>query len=110
MDEDEDLKDIYGSTHAIIFFGTPHRGSDYASLGLTMRNIAIATGLDANDRILRDLAPDSGTLEMLRQEFSKMLGVRAFKVYTFQEARGYKGIQGLQGKVILNLLQICEKL
>jgi hypothetical protein len=106
MDDDEDLKDIYKSTHAIIFFGTSHRGSEYASWGLMVRKIAIAAGFDANDRIIRDLVPDSGTLEMLREEFSKMLAARAFKVYTFQEALGYRGVQGLQGKVILNIILI----
>jgi hypothetical protein len=70
----------------------PYRGSDYASLGLTMRNITIATGFNTNDYILYNLAPNSGTLEILRQEFSKILGVRAFKIYTFQEIQGYKGI------------------
>ena len=37
---DLELLDIYDSTHAVIFFGTPHRGSDLASWGRLLSAIA----------------------------------------------------------------------
>ncbi|KAF8249194.1 hypothetical protein K440DRAFT_544280, partial [Wilcoxina mikolae CBS 423.85] len=99
-EEEEDLKDVFCSTFGIVFFGTPHRGSSATSWGLIAKNAALAAGFDVNDRILKDLSVDSGILESLREEFNKMLVDKAFRVYTFQEGKGYKGIRGLTGKVV----------
>ncbi|KAF8537384.1 hypothetical protein BDD12DRAFT_918067 [Trichophaea hybrida] len=79
-EEEEDLKDVYHSTFGIVFFGTPHRGSSAASWGLIAKNAALATGFDANDRVLKDLSVDSGILESLWEEFNKMLVDKAFRV------------------------------
>ncbi|KAH6887430.1 hypothetical protein B0T10DRAFT_538906 [Thelonectria olida] len=96
----EDLQSIYTSTYAIIFMGTPHRGSSYAELGLTAQRLAKAMGFDTNDELLRNLKFDGSYLELLREEFSKMLDQHIFKVYTFQEGKGYKGIQGMSRKIV----------
>ena len=95
-----DLKAVYTSTKAIIFMGTPHRGSDYAPWGIIARNVAVAAGFDANDRLLEDLRADSTMLDLLRDEFGKMLKEEQFRVYTFMEGKGLKGVQGLTGKVV----------
>ena len=95
-----DLKTVYDSTKAIIFMGTPHRGSDYAPWGIIARNIAVAAGFDANDRLLKDLRADSTMLDLLRDEFGKMLREEKFRVYTFSEGKGLKGVQGLTTKVV----------
>lgn len=97
--EDQDYRNIYDSTFAIMFFGTPHRGSDYAQIGLVAKRIAIALGFDANDANLRDLKPNSEYTTMLREEFGKLLHEKEVYIDTFQEARGYHGISGLRGKV-----------
>lgn len=99
--EDYRTKDrqIYDSTFAVIFLGTPHRGSRYASWGVMAQNIAKASGFDANAKVLRDLDVDSGTLDMLSEEFSKMLKAEKFQIFTFQEGMGYKGVQILNAKV-----------
>ena len=83
--------------------GTPHLGSSYATWGLVAKNIVVAAGFDANDKNLQDLKVDSGTLEMLREEFAKILDDKRnkFRLYTFQEAQGLKGFPGLSGKVYL---------
>ena len=99
---DKDLRKIYEATTAVVFMGTPHRGSQYASWALILRNIAIASGFDASERILRDLNVDSGILEMLRDEFGKMLREEKFDIYTFQESKGFKGVQGLTARVSLH--------
>ena len=95
----EHLRKIYEATTAVVFMGTPHRGSPYASWGLIARNIAIASGFDASDRILRDLNVESGILELLRVEFGKMLREEKFDIYTFQKSMGLAGVRGLSGKV-----------
>ncbi|KAF8249568.1 hypothetical protein K440DRAFT_676224 [Wilcoxina mikolae CBS 423.85] len=106
--DDTDLVDIYQSTSELMFFGTPHRraGSSYAEWGLIARNIVTAAGFDATDNILRYLKVDSSWLELLREEFDKMLSdkEKPFRsmIYTFQEDRGYKGIRGLTGKIVEN--------
>ncbi|MCJ1377301.1 hypothetical protein MMC17_000395 [Xylographa soralifera] len=99
MDQDSDLQDIYDSTFAIIFFGTPHRGSDYLNIGLTAANAARAAGLDVNRQVLRTLAPSNDYLRLLREEFSTMLESRHWLVDSFQEAYGFRNIVGLHGKV-----------
>jgi nicotinic acid phosphoribosyltransferase len=93
------LQNIYQSLYAIVFFGTPHRGSSYAEVGITAQQIAKAIGFDANDSLLRNLRPDGEHLEMLREEFASMLDERAFKVYSFQEGQGLKGTRTLARKV-----------
>ena len=100
-----DLLDIYDSTHAIIFFGTPHRGSDLASWGLMLSTIAEAVQLDTNNAVLRDLDPTSGSskLEEMRLDFDDILrdGHRSkeLRVYSFQEEEGMTSIKWLGGKV-----------
>src|ERR1700735_1453733 len=99
MEEDQDLRDIYRSTYAIIFFGTPHRGSSYGQMGVLARDIAVAAGFDARDTLLRSLKPDAEMLSLLREEFARMLYDRAFKIYSFQEGQGFKGTYSLSRKV-----------
>ena len=72
---DPDLRDIYDSTHAVIFFGTPHRGSRLASWSLLLSNIAQAVRFDTNSAVLRDLDPESGSskLEELKFDFDDIL-------------------------------------
>jgi hypothetical protein len=94
-----DLRELYDATRLIMFMGTPHRGSDYASWGMLARNIAVAVGFDASDRVLRDLEIDSAVLEILRRDFAKMLREESFDVWTFIEGKGLKGVRGLTGKV-----------
>ena len=97
--DQQDLKNIYESTRAIIFMGTPHRGSPYAGWGIIVQSIVSAAGFDATDRILRDLKFDAGTLDILQEDFLKMVKKEQFEVFTFQEGKGLKGVRGLTGKV-----------
>jgi hypothetical protein len=108
---EKDLREVYDATRLIIFMGTPHRGSNYASWGVLARNVAVAVGFDANDRVLRDLEIDSAILEVLRRDFAKMLREDSFDVWTFIEGKGLKGVRGLTGKVCpfpTNFLALCR--
>ncbi len=106
------LHDIYTSTHAVIFFGTPHRGSNAASWGLVVSNIAKAAQMDVNDAILRDLDPASGSTKLLelRRDFHDILQdprqQSPLQLYTFQEELGMTSLRGLGDKVIPVFIQM----
>ena len=97
--QDEDVKDVYKSTNAIMFLGTPHRGSDHASLGDTVRRIVSAVGFDTHGQILQALQPGGEILELAREEFCELWREKGFTVRTFQESQGIAGVRGLNGKV-----------
>jgi hypothetical protein len=99
MEEDQDLGNIYKTTYGIIFFGTPHRGSSYAQLGVWARDVAVAAGFDANDKMLRSLKPDDEIVGLLSKDFARMLSDRTFKVFSFQEGQGFKGTYFMSRKV-----------
>ena len=105
------IHDIYTSARAVIFFGTPHRGSDSASWGLMASNLAKAAQMDVNDAILRELDPASGNSKLLelRRDFYDILqdtGQRSrLQLYTFQEELGMTSLRALGGKVIPEFFQ-----
>lgn len=90
--DDKSYKDIFKSTHAVFFLGTPHGGSPYAELGEFLKRIVGAVGFDGAGQNLGTLKPDSALLEHCREEFHLLYKRQKFEVYTFQEARGLKGI------------------
>jgi hypothetical protein len=97
----ENQADIYQSTRAIIFLGTPHRGASIAEWGEIVRRIVTSLGFNTNDQLLRGLQPDSEPLEDLRIEFGKMLNEKKWRVYSFQETKGISSAPGLENKVSL---------
>ena len=104
------IHEIYNSSCAVIFFGTPHRGSDSASWGLMASNLAKAAQMDVNDAVLRDLDPASGSSKLLelRRDFHDVLQEHRqqspLQLYTFQEELGMTSLKALGGKVILVFL------
>ncbi|RYP41795.1 hypothetical protein DL767_000811 [Monosporascus sp. MG133] len=85
------LKTIRDSTRGVIFFGTPHSGSDMANWGELLRRVA---GIFAvtNSTLLAALNSenDNGQLEELRKNFSRMLGQSSdgkFRVFSFRETK-----------------------
>ena len=105
------IHDIYTSARAVIFFGTPHRGSDSASWGLMASNLAKAAQMDVNDAILRELDPASGNSKLLelRRDFYDILQDTEqrsrLQLYTFQEELGMTSLRALGGKVIPEFFQ-----
>lgn len=92
--EEEALVDIYTSTSAVLFLGTPHRGSNKAESGETLRKIASASGFNTSDKNIRALQIDSSELEGIHERFMKLnqRNPWPFEVRTFQEAKGMTGI------------------
>ena len=102
---DHSSHDTYNNTYAIIFFGTPHRGSNLAYWGRLLSGVAQATQMDTHDGILRDLDPKSNSskLRELNLDFDDILcdhqKARELRVFSFQEALGMTGVNFLGGKV-----------
>lgn len=108
-------KDMSRQCPAIVFFGTPHRGSDAASWGLMLSKIAQAAMFDTNSAILNDLHPSSGSskLEDIERDFNPFL--KRMKIYTFQESVAVTGFGPLSNRVrsltrleeiVANILQV----
>ncbi|KAH7024821.1 uncharacterized protein B0I36DRAFT_387275 [Microdochium trichocladiopsis] len=92
--EENEIQDIAKSTNAIIFLGTPHRGSpQLANLGETVRLLGSAIlRVDSNSKLLRALGTDSPELELSREAFITLWRKYDFRVKTFQEALAWKGL------------------
>jgi hypothetical protein len=75
-----------------------------------LQSIANAAGFDTNDRIIRDLNPDSAVLEKLCETFSDMLMEKRIGISTFQEGQGKAGINvlGINNKVTLKKSFHCS--
>ena len=99
------IHDVYTSARAVIFFGTPHRGSDSASWGLMVNTLAKTAQMDVNDAVLRELDPASGNTKLfeLRRDFHDVLHDSGqpspLQVYTLQEELGMTSLRALGGKV-----------
>jgi hypothetical protein len=96
---DEDLFSVFESTFAILFFGTPHRGSAFSSIGLKAVKTAKLAGFSVNESNVRDLKENSPILEELRESFASILDDKRIHVTTFQESDGYARCMLLDGKV-----------
>lgn len=92
--EDPGLKNIIESTQAVVFLGTPHRGSaGYAGLGEMARKVASTVlRVDSNAAIIRALGLDSPELELSRESFIEQWRIYNFQVKTFQESLAPSGM------------------
>lgn len=97
-DDDPAQLDIFKSTEAILFLGTPHRGSSKAGLAEVVRKVVSVSGFDNSDVNIRALHINSTEFELLHELFMKLYGRRdtEFKVLTFQEAKGVVGTSYLK--------------
>ena len=95
---------IYESTKAILFLGTPHQGSQLASIGDIIRQIASVAGFDTSKQNLRTLEIDDGSLNHCHTRFVKLIRKNStgIEIIVFQEAKGMTGTSffGLNKKVI----------
>jgi hypothetical protein len=98
-DRDPLLLDIYTSMEAILFLGTPHRGSNKAGVAEVIRKIVSVSGFDAPDQNIRALQINSAELENVHENFMKLYGRQdrhAFQIFTFKEDKGPIGISYLK--------------
>ncbi|KAH8599520.1 ankyrin repeat-containing domain protein [Bisporella sp. PMI_857] len=97
-DTDPTILDIYTSMEAVLFLGTPHRGSNKAGLAEVVRKVVSVSGFDTTDQNIRALQVDSTELELIHELFMNLYlqKDRHFKVLTFQEAKGVVGVSYLK--------------
>ena len=89
------LRDVFSSTVGMIFFGTPHGGTDPRGvLHRTAESLARAVGFKANEQVLNSLLPSSERLRELRDEFSPLAHEQGWKIHSFQEELGMKALGG----------------
>ncbi|KAK4210686.1 hypothetical protein QBC37DRAFT_447664 [Rhypophila decipiens] len=85
------MKAVRESAVGVIFFATPHSGSELASWGELLRRMASVFTV-TNPKLLAALnsQADNGQLEELRTSFVKMLGPSSegkFRVFSFRETK-----------------------
>lgn len=89
------LRKICDSTIGIIFFGTPHNGTDPRnSLYSFAERLVKAVGVQVNEQIVNTLLPSSERLRELRDEFIPIALERRWDIYSFQEQYGLKILNG----------------
>ena len=85
----EHLKSVFTSTYGILFFGTPHRGSDVGKWGSYLERICRVvmpkTLLDSQPQLLEALRTNSETLQVIEREFATLLDL--FHIYYFHESK-----------------------
>ena len=103
--DNKKLLDIYKSSYGVIFFGTPHRGSELTSWGLILSAVVEAFQIDTHKAMLRDLDPESGSskLEELSLDSDDILRDKSrshdLQVHNFQEELGMTSISAFGEKV-----------
>ncbi|KAL9112920.1 MAG: hypothetical protein Q9227_002784 [Pyrenula ochraceoflavens] len=87
------LVNIVKSTAAVIFLGTPHRGSsDMAAVGEIARRVASVFMVDTNKTVLDALGLRNSDLERCQDSFTRLWSSYGFKVKTFQEGLPITGL------------------
>ena len=94
------LHSIFSQTYGVIFFGTPHRGSDFASLGRIVARIAGFGLAESDQALLQALEVGSPELQRIADSFIRMIPKEAkgLNVYSFQEGMPLSGVK-FAGKV-----------
>ncbi|KAI1130301.1 hypothetical protein F5Y10DRAFT_263195 [Nemania abortiva] len=100
------FEDILNSTAAVVFLGTPHRGSPMVSLGAVARKAASLLLLDTNPRVLDSLALKNADLSRCQDAFSSLWTKQDFQVKSFQEGLALK-TAGLPFRVVVPDFSSC---
>lgn len=78
---------LFHHTRAVIFFGTPHKGSDLAGYGHTLARILSALTFSPAPTLLIGLSPDNDRLGSLTREFIALVEEYGLRIYNFYETR-----------------------
>lgn len=91
-------RQIYESTTAVMFFGTPHGGADpRGSREKIVERVVRAAGFSVNEQIVNALLPNSERLQELRDTFAPMARASDWLVFSFQEQLGTPLLGGEKG-------------
>ncbi|KAG4273203.1 hypothetical protein FPRO04_09809 [Fusarium proliferatum] len=97
------VKGIVECTAAIVFLGTPHRGSpELSAIGEWARSVLNSFHFQTNSAILDTLGLKTTDLERAHEAFSRLWTNYDFRVKTFQEGLGLTGIKlGVLGNKVV---------
>jgi len=90
--KEPEFLEIIQDISAVVFLGTPHRGSDAARIGDIARRVASALRIDTSPAILESLDLRNDDLVRNQQSFARIWDERRFEVKTFQESKGMSGV------------------
>jgi hypothetical protein len=79
--------EVYESTRGLIFFGTPHQGSNIATYTATLVSIANAVTAKPPADLLQSLRRNSGLLIKLNKDFLLREQARHYGVVSFYETK-----------------------
>ena len=100
---DSRQRNVVESTTAIVFLGTPHRGSlGFAAIGERVRSLASGLGAQTSPKMLQALGLKTTDLERAQESFSGLWQKYDFRVKTFQEGLGLTGMSlGILGDKVV---------
>jgi hypothetical protein len=90
--KEREFLEIVEDLSAVVFLGTPHRGSDVAHIGDIARRVVSALRIDTSPAILDSLGLRNEDLYRNQQSFTRIWDERRFEVKTFQESKGLSGV------------------
>ncbi|KAK7995615.1 hypothetical protein PG990_014388 [Apiospora arundinis] len=96
------IKAIVETMEAVVFLGTPHRGSPMAKLADSVSRIVSSLGFDTSPVLLDTLGLKTSDLQRSQEAFSAVWHNNSLRVKTFQEGQGLMGanIGPLNDKVV----------
>lgn len=86
---------VYTHLRGIIFFGTPHQGSDIATYATVLTQIPLMLSNKPDPTLLLALKHDSEVLKKLTEDFKKHHEARPYDIVTFYETQTMKGLKHL---------------
>lgn len=101
--EESDLSSVVGRTKAVIFLGTPHRGSlDFVAAANWAQSLLRSLGMETTTTIINALGLRTTDLERAQEAFSSLWHRYNFRGKTFQKRLGLTGINvGILGDIVV---------
>ncbi|KAH6893443.1 ankyrin repeat-containing domain protein [Thelonectria olida] len=104
---DKREKQTFERTKAVVFCGTPHRGSNAAAWAKLASNLVSVSFTDSNAKLVSDLQVNAKVLGPIQEDFLKLLHQSGIRVHSFQEGRPSSGIKGFNDKVVDDFSSTC---
>ena len=95
------LRNIFDSTIGIMFFGTPHNGTD--PRGILQRlaeKVFRAIGFSVDEKVVNALLPGAERLQELRDDFGHRAQHRNWIIHSFQEELGIASLGGQKASTL----------
>jgi len=78
---------MFNCTKGVVFFGTPHQGSTFATYGATLARALGSVAFKPAPELLRSLKNGSQRLSNLTDEFRQLLEMKPFSIVSFYETK-----------------------